>query len=489
MRLLSLQDGRLSLTKFNKHIPSYAILSHTWGAAEDEVTFEDVSRNEARNKKGYDKIKFCAEQAAIHNLEFFWVDTCCINKTDVQEFQNAINSMYRWYQNAKVCFVYMADLSTEGTRQTHQDSAWKVRFRQNRWFTRSWTLQELLAPREIKFYSNDNQFIGDKGSLVQELEAITRIPASTLLGADSAPFSLEECIFWAGDRESTYEEDKAYSLLGLCGVSLAPNYGEGVEDAFERLRKRCHKKRNKQGTIQVYESGGKDNWHYDSQAHEALQLSRVAEISPFAQSHPNNFEETETGPLNKTTRRLVDIKRDMERASQQRDEENMREIEREREQKTREINMIQKQQMDWKVRNEELHKQVYGDMEKRMQKQAEEHQAEISRLQERMEAMSASTSSPASNSVALVTQPREEEDSSESSGSSSDSQAEQRRREDRRRREQQQQQLRQELDYRIAIELDYQRRFNDPYFLEARMAPVRWNRGPCNDPFCDICRF
>lgn len=307
MRLLSLQDDKLSLTKFDKQTPQYAILSHTWGAAEDEVKFEDLSQDKAKNKKGYEKIKFCAKQAASHNLKFFWIDTCCINKADVQEFQSAINSMYRWYQNAKVCFVYMADVVRERTDETSQESTWKKCFRQSRWFTRSWTLQELLSPRVMEFYSCNHQLLGNKESLEQELHAITRIPLSTLRGVDLSPFSVEKCILWANDRESTYEEDQAYSLLGLCGVSMAPNYGEGAQIAFERLRKRCSKQLNKERTALVHEAGGKSNSNHASRSYEVPWLVRVDEDSPFTETRMYNLPEIKREPLNKTMRRLIDL--------------------------------------------------------------------------------------------------------------------------------------------------------------------------------------
>src|SRR6266536_4166626 len=115
MRLLKLKDdGEFNLIEFiGDKIPRYAILSHTWGADGEEVTFKDISECTARSKAGYTKISFCGEKAASDGLEYFWVDTCCIDKSSSAELQEAITSMFRWYQNAAQCYVYLSDVSTK----------------------------------------------------------------------------------------------------------------------------------------------------------------------------------------------------------------------------------------------------------------------------------------------------------------------------------------------------------------------------------------
>src|ERR1700743_3502661 len=101
MRLLKREPDGFSLVAFfGTDPPPYAILSHTWGANEDEVTFKDFSEGTKESKPGYDKIRFCAEQSRRDGLQYFWIDTCCINKSDSSEHQEAINCMYRWYRNA-----------------------------------------------------------------------------------------------------------------------------------------------------------------------------------------------------------------------------------------------------------------------------------------------------------------------------------------------------------------------------------------------------
>ena len=115
MRLLEYNsDGEFSLTKdfVCGEIPEYAILSHTWGADTEEVTYRDVIDGTGKNKVGYGKIRFCGEQARRDGLHSFWVDTCCINKSSDRELSEAINSMFRWYRKAAKCYVYLTDVLT-----------------------------------------------------------------------------------------------------------------------------------------------------------------------------------------------------------------------------------------------------------------------------------------------------------------------------------------------------------------------------------------
>jgi hypothetical protein len=113
MRLLEYNDdSEPSLTKdFINNLPRYAILSHTWGADDKEVTFEGVVNHTGKDKVGYAKIRFCAKQAATDGLQYFWIDTRCIDKSSSAELMEAINSMFRWYREADKCYVYMLDLS------------------------------------------------------------------------------------------------------------------------------------------------------------------------------------------------------------------------------------------------------------------------------------------------------------------------------------------------------------------------------------------
>ncbi|CAN9361213.1 unnamed protein product [Alternaria alternata] len=241
MRLLyTISDGTLRWTKDiirSEEIPPYAILSHTW--AEQEVVFEDLKDVEnAQSKEGYRKIRFCAQQAERDGLNHFWVDTCCIDKTNNTELSEAINSMYRWYQNADKCYVFLSDVEGKSSEENSKSSSrWKAAFRTSRWFTRGWTLQELLAPRSVEFFSRDGVRLGDKESLKQTIQEVTKIPIEALSASNLSEFDISERFSWAQDRETTREEDRAYCLLGIFGCHLPLIYGEGREKALKRLKK------------------------------------------------------------------------------------------------------------------------------------------------------------------------------------------------------------------------------------------------------------
>jgi len=241
MRLLYIDSsGRLNSTDFRrKTIPPYAILSHTWG--DDEFLFEDLVNGTGKRKAGYEKILFCGEQAARDHVQYFWVDTCCTDKWNLRELSNAINSMFRWYKNAAKCYAFLSDVSTPMTDAQLHQSTWEASFRNSRWFTRGWTLQELLAPASIDFFSSERQRLGDKASLEQQICEITRIPVTALRGDPLDEFSVPERMAWMVGRQTTQEEDMAYSLIGIFGVSMEFRYGEGKERALNRLQEEMEK--------------------------------------------------------------------------------------------------------------------------------------------------------------------------------------------------------------------------------------------------------
>ncbi|KAI4599640.1 hypothetical protein KJ359_001737 [Pestalotiopsis sp. 9143b] len=235
MRLLQLRNGELHLTRdLIRDIPPYAILSHTWGADGDEVTFQDVSQKSGHSKPGYQKILFCGQQAGRDGLDHFWVDTCCIDKTSSAELTKAINSMFQWYRDAAVCYAYLTDVSTS---TAEQPVLWQRQFEQSRWFTRGWTLQELLAPVSVRFFSARGDDLGDRKSLQNEIHSITKIPTTALRGTALGQFPTHERLAWAQSRQTTEEEDGAYCLLGIFDVYLPLIYGEGKANAMARLLK------------------------------------------------------------------------------------------------------------------------------------------------------------------------------------------------------------------------------------------------------------
>ncbi|KAF2470888.1 TPR-like protein [Lindgomyces ingoldianus] len=245
MRLLRLEeDGEFSLIEHvGKNIPPYAILSHTWGEDHEEVTFKDLKKGIGKSKPGYCKLAFCRKQAAKDNLQYFWVDTCSIDKSSSAELSEAINSMFRWYYESAKCYVYLSDVSTSGFANNDQS------FQKSRWFTRGWTLQELLAPTAVEFFSMEGDLLGDKGSLVQEISNTTGISVKALQGSSLSHFSINERMSWTRRRETRREEDMAYSLLGIFNIHMPLIYGEGQEKAMKRLQKEIRESSTNQSLV------------------------------------------------------------------------------------------------------------------------------------------------------------------------------------------------------------------------------------------------
>jgi hypothetical protein len=247
MRLLLLSDtGDLSLTREfvgDDTIPPYAILSHTWGADVDEFSFADLTNGTGKNKLGYRKIHFCGEQARQDGLKYFWADTCCINKANYTELSYSINSMFRWYHNATQCYVYLADTGSPALCPDHGPDRpeWATEFANSRWFKRGWTLQELIAPQSVDFFSRQWERLGNKRSLRQQIQQITGIPEAALQNDPLSQFSVQERLSWTKNRQTKLEEDEAYSLLGIFNVSMALIYGEGKDRAFKRLQEEIDK--------------------------------------------------------------------------------------------------------------------------------------------------------------------------------------------------------------------------------------------------------
>ncbi|KAK2760573.1 het domain protein [Colletotrichum kahawae] len=243
----------------------YAILSHTWG--EDEVTFASFQEYGAATEKthpsvhdtaarqkilassGYAKIKNAAKLARSLGLRFLWVDTCCIDKTSSAELSESINSMYRWYRDAKFCIAYLSDVEPTAMSEL---SARDSNFRHSRWFTRGWTLQELVAPKTVMFYAKDWSYLMAKEPMLSSqkscalLAEITGIDQHVLLSTTShTEISVANRMRWASCRKTTRPEDMAYCLLGLFNVNMPLLYGEG-ERAFVRLQEEILKETDDQ---------------------------------------------------------------------------------------------------------------------------------------------------------------------------------------------------------------------------------------------------
>jgi hypothetical protein len=240
MRLLKLEEPDMfSLVEFfGDKIPRYAILSHTWGQTYEEVTFKDIVKGTGKSKVGFEKIRFCVKQASNDGLEYSWVDTCCINKSSSSELSESINSMYQWYKNAEKCYVYLSDVSTHDWRRPEYNIM--SSFEKSAWFSRGWTLQELIAPLDVVFYSKEGIEIGTKSRLIKRLQHITGIDAQVLKGAEPNICSIASRMSWAARRRTTRDEDIAYSLLGIFNINMPLLYGEG-EKSFLRLQEEIMK--------------------------------------------------------------------------------------------------------------------------------------------------------------------------------------------------------------------------------------------------------
>ncbi|KAJ9653656.1 hypothetical protein H2198_007167 [Neophaeococcomyces mojaviensis] len=285
MRLLTYdRDGELRITRdLVDNIPSYAILSHTWGADEEEVAYHEVLHPSSKKKTGYAKIHFCGQQAARDGYQHFWVDTCCINKDSHVELSEAITSMYRWYQQAQICYVYLADVSTCLEVDGFCGRSWERAFRESRWFTRGWTLQELLAPKEVVFFSREGERLGSKTSLEELLSDITGIPLTALRGQSLSQFSVAERMRWTQGRRTKRKEDQAYCLLGIFNVFMYLNYGEG-DNAFVRLTEETNKVPKANFTLRIAEGATFDaHGQIHQPCHPATRLDLLQSVRDWTQ--------------------------------------------------------------------------------------------------------------------------------------------------------------------------------------------------------------
>jgi len=297
MRLLNTESLRLE-SFFGLSTPEYAILSHTWG--EDEVLFNDIhdpAQSLPTQKKGFAKVKGSCVQAQRDGYGYIWIDTCCIDKSSSAELSEAINSMFQWYYNSDRCYAYLADVDSSKTGRVAD-------LTKSRWFTRGWTLQELIAPRDLRFFDRNWSFLGrrrangenagnnnpyDGEDLADKISQATGVPVevlhwypppqhvpSRMSGSESwiipsamwdptrsnpakyadsvaltralNSFSIAQKMSWAARRLTTRLEDQAYSLLGLFGVNMPLLYGEGRR-AFFRLQEELLRTSNDQSIL------------------------------------------------------------------------------------------------------------------------------------------------------------------------------------------------------------------------------------------------
>jgi hypothetical protein len=269
MRLINCNTLQLE-EFFEDDTPRYAILSHRWG--KEEVGLQQFLSGEGivKSKAGYTKIvNFCA-LAKSKGHGYGWVDTCCIDKTSSAELSEAINSMYAWYEKATTCYAYLDDVELQ--------EGWEDGFSASVWFRRGWTLQELLAPRRLVFYTKSWSRIGDKKGLSRTIATITSIDINAIERRVSMDrFSIAQRFSWASERKTTRREDIAYCLLGILRVHMPLLYGEG-SNAFRRLQEEIMKVSADQSIL---------TWSFSNILGDE-DPSFVTAVSPLALS-PENF--------------------------------------------------------------------------------------------------------------------------------------------------------------------------------------------------------
>ncbi|OAQ59955.1 HET domain-containing protein [Pochonia chlamydosporia 170] len=218
--------------------PPYAILSHTWGDDADELSYIGMRDGKVdKRSPGWAKLRGCCQRAKLEGIHYAWIDTCCIDKTNLVELSEAINSMFRWYRKSSICFVYLSDVPDDDKPRLPQSG-----YRCSRWFQRGWTLQELLAPKKMKFYTVGWNYLGTKAKLHGTISSITGIPSEVLLGVTSVQTAcVAQRMSWAARRETKRKEDTAYCLLGIFNISMPLVYGEGGDHAFFRLQEQILK--------------------------------------------------------------------------------------------------------------------------------------------------------------------------------------------------------------------------------------------------------
>ncbi|PVH67317.1 HET-domain-containing protein [Cadophora sp. DSE1049] len=240
MRLLNTKTLLLEEFWDSTCTPNYAILSHTW--EKQEVSFQAMADLEpAAQLLGFSKIQACCRLACNDGYEWIWIDTCCIDKSSSAELSEAINSMFCWYKEAATCYVYLADVPSDDDVKAPRSA-----FEKSRWFTRGWTLQELISPCQVLFFSKDWTRIGCRRSLSSRISEITRIDTAVLIGDETLlSKSIAQRMSWASRRSTTRIEDMAYCLLGIFDVNMPLLYGEGKK-AFIRLQEEILKRSDDQ---------------------------------------------------------------------------------------------------------------------------------------------------------------------------------------------------------------------------------------------------
>ncbi|KAK4164699.1 hypothetical protein QBC43DRAFT_210237, partial [Cladorrhinum sp. PSN259] len=279
-----LHTSTLKFESFVNHTqaPPYTILSHTWD--DDEITFQDLigDRRTCQGRKGWRKTIKACRYASAYGWSYIWIDTCCIDKTNSPELCEALNSSYYWYEAADVCYADLSDVPPL--------SSTKSRFKCSRWFTRGWSIQVLLAPTFLEFIDKGWAPIGIREEWATVVHLATRIALKDL--ANFRECSVATKLSWAANRQTAHLEDRAYSLLGLLGVTMPPIYGEG-EYAFARLQLEVIKRCDDESIFACRESLHKKKSSSDDPSEIAMQRGlQTSRTSPILAQCPTCFRDS-----------------------------------------------------------------------------------------------------------------------------------------------------------------------------------------------------
>ncbi|KAH7357301.1 hypothetical protein BKA65DRAFT_225114 [Rhexocercosporidium sp. MPI-PUGE-AT-0058] len=170
--------------------------------------------------------------------------------------------MFCWYQASAACYALLSDVKVDPNKDIFDssmaasagnslplDDTVIQELRSSRWFTRGWTLQELVAPSNVHFYSQEWTYLGskkDKNGFQDLISGITGITAVILDGLISVEeLSVAQRMQWASGRHTTRSEDLAYCLMGIFGVNMPLLYGKGMK-SFALLQEEILKGSNDQ---------------------------------------------------------------------------------------------------------------------------------------------------------------------------------------------------------------------------------------------------
>lgn len=248
MRLLHTKTRRFRDVSADVPTPKYAILSHTWGVSNSEVSMKELQslhdadtsskvKTEIKNRAGYDKIIRVCREAQSDGYDYVWIDTCCVADTYSEESE-AVIGMFTWYRQAQVCYAWLRDVKARKPDDEKDCSlVGEKELRKARWFTRGWTVLELVAPQKVEFFDKDWRFLGTRRTLKTLLSGITGIDELVLTGGEKLKdVSVAKRMGWMAGRQTRRAEDVVYSLMGIFNVSMPVLYGEGKKKAFQRLQ-------------------------------------------------------------------------------------------------------------------------------------------------------------------------------------------------------------------------------------------------------------